>query len=143
MFTGMGGDDMKRLSVFLVLAVALAVVVLAGPGERFVKFDTIKVSGGGASGHEYFIPTFLGAAFRPDKISLNMGATADGHPCTLVVYIPLDKGPVMATDSLLIILATGQSLTTPSMFHYYGPVSDTMRVGSDADSFIRAYAYGR
>lgn len=130
---------MKRVIVFLVLLGMFAALAVAGPAERFVKYDTFMKFGGTAG---LWKPTFNGARFIPDKISIHMYTNGGAKSCKLTVYIPLDKGPVMATDSLLIILETGQNYTEPTIFDYYGPVSDTMRVGTEAGSWLRVHGYG-
>lgn len=123
---------MKRLAVFSLVAASLLVcqLLLAQPAERFSKTDELSIDSNGDT--LLFIPTFVGEAFLPSKLTISTETAA--MVLSITIYTPSNRGPLAATDSFTITKSCRYA-----QLDYYGPLSDTMRVECDDAVDITVY----
>lgn len=130
---------MRRFLVFIGLMVCMVVTLAwAGPAERFVRVYSVSAAKGADL---EIVPTYLGSAFRPNKLVVMFAPENATNACTVMIYIPHNTGPDTATDSIPIYVTVRGSSGT-QWLEYYGPMSDTMRVYGTANTNLSAICYG-
>ncbi len=129
---------MKRL-VFVLLLAGVCALAMGATRNRFVQYQGLAP---GASANQLWMPYF-GAdstkTFRPSEIDIIVNGPTTAQYFELTVYLPLDKGPVLATDSFTVKPTAAAGGTV--MFEYVGPISDTLRVVTPANFAGSAHAF--
>ncbi len=134
---------MNRFQLF---AVVLGFVILGNTAEhaltkaaeRYTKVDTRYI---GASADSVMVPAYNGATFRPEMIEVMPYNTDSSATCTLTTYIPLSGGPGSATDSTEWKLYYYLSASA-APWRYYGPISDSVRIKTNANMTPNVNFYG-
>ncbi len=126
---------MKRL-VYILLIVGACALSLAATKSRYVFYDNIYVA---ASANRQWAPALYDTVFFvPLEMDIMTTGTSAGI-CTVTIYLCdtlTTAGPVTAQDSFFVLVAA-----LSGRFEYAGPMSDTMRVATSANSMASLHAF--
>lgn len=126
---------MKRL-VYILLIVGACVLAMGAKKSRYVFYDNIYV---GASANRQWAPALFDTVFFvPLELDIMTTGTSAGI-CTVTVYLCdtlTTAGPFTAQDSFFVLVAAYSG-----RFEYAGPMSDTMRVATSANSMASLHAF--
>ncbi len=129
---------MKQL-VFVLLLVGACVLAMGATKSRYVQYHGIAP---GASANQLWMPYYGSDStkvFRPSEIDIIVNGPTNAQYMEITVYIPLNKGPVEATDSFTVKPTAAIGGTV--MLEYVGPISDTLRFVTQANFAGSAHAF--
>ena len=130
---------MKRLIIFGLCMLLFVIAATAGPAERFTTTCSLVINA--ASQDSVFVPTHNGTGFRPTKLDYYNHVVSGEGIITMTVYLPLSAGPISATDSFTTVFWV-RGVTDNGWGSYYGPMSDSVRVTTAANTFTSIQFYG-
>ncbi len=128
---------MKRI-VFVLLLIGACLLAMGAKKSRYVYYDNMYI---GASANVMWVPAHVKGdtlLFVPAELDIMTTGTSAGI-CTVTIYFCdtlTTAGPDTAQDSFFVLIAA-----LSGRFEYAGPMSDTMRVATTANSMASLHAF--